>query len=58
MKFIPTGEKVRIQIQETLPSGEPVLHADFKVRKAHFEEFLDHIVAECKKAYQRDELFT
>ena len=57
MRFIDEGENVRIQIAEDIIPGNKTIHADFTVRKLHFEEFLDHVIAECKKAYKRDELF-
>lgn len=56
MKFIDKGDTVQVQIAEMTRVGAKIF-ADFEVSKDIFEGFLDHVIAECKKAYTRDELF-
>jgi hypothetical protein len=55
MKFIDKGKTVQIQIAERIP--KMVIHADFEIAKENFEDFLDHVIQECKAAYKRDGLF-
>ena len=58
MKFIDKGKEVQIQIAEKKEfPPRTVIHADFRIPKFHFEQFLDHVIEECKKAYKRDDLF-
>ena len=58
MRFIDKDTTVQVQIARKRPlSREPVILADFHIIKTEFEEFLDHVIEECKKAYGRDELF-
>ena len=59
MRFINKGKQVQVQIAMEFvgSSSPPIMLADFNVEKEMFEEFLDHVISECKKAYKRDELF-
>lgn len=56
MRFIDKEDRVQVQIAN-LAFGSARIMADFNIAKENFEEFLDHVIEECKKAYQRDELF-
>lgn len=57
MKFIDKGNHVQVQIAQFVPHGKPFMLADFPIGKDDFECFLDHVIAKCKEAYSRDELF-
>lgn len=58
MRFIEKGKNVQVQIAFTENDRSPLkILADFEIPKTDFMEFLDHVILECKKAYQRDELF-
>ena len=57
MKFIDKGKRVQVQIGENHPTFGFYLLADFNIHKEHFEEFLNHVIEECRKAYKQDELF-
>ena len=56
MRFIDEGHRVHVQIAY-IPGDTPRILADFRIAKPMFQEFLEHMEAEIKKAYQREELF-
>ena len=61
-RFIEKENTVQVQIaimEKNLRRGtqQHRIMADFEILKSDFEEFLEHVIHECKRALERDELF-